>query len=279
MANEVQVSTSDQLKKWFSNESLIKQLGSQISIPVQSFTSSILSVVNNNKYLRNADPASIYGAAMIAASLNLQVNPSLGECAIIPYGRQAQFQIMTKGLLKFALNSKRLESLINEVVYEGQLVKKDKFRGVYEFDEDAKTSDKVIGYMAYLRTKDGYEKTLYMTVDEINAHAKKFSQTFRAGSGIWKDNYDAMALKTVLKQLLVKWCPKAVIPNVDTIQSYDQAVVKMNPDEGQNSIDDADVEFVDNSKTDVSSELAKAAELAIGFENEEEIKEEPKSKK
>ena len=108
MSNEVvQVSTTNQLKKWFSNESLIKQLGSQLSISPQAFTSSVLSVVNNNKYLRNADPASIYGATMVAASMNLQVNPSLGECAIIPYGKQAQFQVMRSGLVQLAMRTRR----------------------------------------------------------------------------------------------------------------------------------------------------------------------------
>ena len=235
MSNEVTVSTTSQLKKWFSNESLIRQLSSQLSISPQAFTSSVLSVVNNNSYLRNADPASIYGAAMVAASMNLQLNPSLGECAIIPYGKQAQFQVMTSGLVQLAMRSGVIKSLINEVVYEGQLVRKNKFKGIYEFDEDAKTSDKVIGYMAYMETVEGFEKTLYMTVDEVKAHAKKFSKTFQKGGGIWVENFDAMAKKTVLKQLLSKWSPKSVAP----ARQFDQAVVKINPDEGQTDIEDA----------------------------------------
>lgn len=262
MSNEVvQVSTTNQLKKWFSNESLIKQLGSQLSISPQAFTSSVLSVVNNNKYLRNADPASIYGATMVAASMNLQVNPSLGECAIIPYGKQAQFQVMRSGLVQLAMRSGVIKSLINEVVYEGQLVKKNKFKGVYEFDEDAKTSDKVIGYMSYMETVEGFEKTLYMTVDEVKEHAKKFSKTYQSGSGIWKENFDAMAMKTVLKKLLSKWAPKSVAP----ARQFDQAVVKINPDKGQTDIEDAEVVYVDNdnenenAKTAIAEAVEKAA--------------------
>lgn len=261
MSNEVvQVSTTNQLKKWFSNESLIKQLGSQLSISPQAFTSSVLSVVNNNKYLRNADPASIYGAAMVAASMNLQVNPSLGECAIIPYGKQAQFQVMRSGLVQLAMRSGVIKSLINEVVYEGQLVKKNKFKGVYEFDEDAKTSDKVIGYMSYMETVEGFEKTLYMTVDEVKEHAKKFSKTYQSGSGIWKENFDAMAMKTVLKKLLSKWAPKSVAP----ARQFDQAVVKINPDKGQNDIEDAEVVYVDNDNENENAKtaIAEAAEKA-----------------
>lgn len=261
MSNEVvQVSTTNQLKKWFSNESLIKQLGSQLSISPQAFTSSVLSVVNNNKYLRNADPASIYGATMVAASMNLQVNPSLGECAIIPYGKQAQFQVMRSGLVQLAMRSGVIKSLINEVVYEGQLVKKNKFKGVYEFDEDAKTSDKVIGYMSYMETVEGFEKTLYMTVDEVKEHAKKFSKTYQSGSGIWKENFDAMAMKTVLKKLLSKWAPKSVAP----ARQFDQAVVKINPDKGQTDIEDAEVVYVDNDNENENAKtaIAEAAEKA-----------------
>ena len=271
MSNEVvQVSTTNQLKKWFSNESLIKQLGSQLSISPQAFTSSVLSVVNNNKYLRNADPASIYGATMVAASMNLQVNPSLGECAIIPYGKQAQFQVMRSGLVQLAMRSGVIKSLINEVVYEGQLVKKNKFKGVYEFDEDAKTSDKVIGYMSYMETVEGFEKTLYMTVDEVKEHAKKFSKTYQSGSGIWKENFDAMAMKTVLKKLLSKWAPKSVAP----ARQFDQAVVKINPDKGQTDIEDAEVVYVDNdnenenAKTAIAEAAEKAANAAINTEPE-----------
>ena len=261
MSNEVvQVSTTNQLKKWFSNESLIKQLGSQLSISPQAFTSSVLSVVNNNKYLRNADPASIYGATMVAASMNLQVNPSLGECAIIPYGKQAQFQVMRSGLVQLAMRSGVIKSLINEVVYEGQLVKKNKFKGVYEFDEDAKTSDKVIGYMSYMETVEGFEKTLYMTVDEVKEHAKKFSKTYQSGSGIWKENFDAMAMKTVLKKLLSKWAPKSVAP----ARQFDHAVVKINLDKGQTDIEDAEVVYVDNDNENENAKtaIAEAAEKA-----------------
>ena len=140
------------------------------------------------------------------------------------------------------------------------LSKKNKFKGVYEFDEDAKTSEKIIGYMAYMETVEGFEKTLYMTVEEVKAHAKKFSQTYRAGSGIWKENFDAMAMKTVLKKLLSKWAPKSVAP----ARQFDQAVVKINPDKGQTDIEDAEVVYVDNDNENENAKtaIAEAAEKA-----------------
>ena len=165
-----------------------------------------------------------------------------------------------RGFVQLAMRSGVIKSLINEVVYEGQLVKRNKFKGVYEFDEDAKTSEKIIGYMAYMETVEGFEKTLYMTVEEVKAHAKKFSQTYRAGSGIWKENFDAMAKKTVLKQLLNKWSPKSVAP----ARQFDQAVVRINPDENQTSIEDAEVVYVDNDNENENAKtaIAEAAEKA-----------------
>jgi recombination protein RecT len=97
-------------------------------------------------------------------------------------------------------------------------------------------------------------------VDEVKAHAKKFSKTFQKGGGIWVENFDAMAKKTVLKQLLSKWSPKSVAP----ARQFDQAVVKINPDEGQTDIEDAEVVYVDNDggeteKAAIADAAAKAA--------------------
>ena len=104
----------------------------------------------------------------------------------------------------------QVKFVANEVVHEGELVKHNKFTGEYVFDEDAKKSDKVVGYMAYIRLNNGFEKTVYWTVEECKAHALRYSQTFKKGYGIWKDNFDAMALKTVLKHLIKKYAPKSV---------------------------------------------------------------------
>lgn len=100
--------------------------------------------------LQTADPQSILNSAVIAATLDLPINSNLGLSAIVPYYDSklrttvAQFQLMYKGLIELCLRSGQFSSLIDEVVYEGQLVKKNKFTGEYIFDEDSKTSDKVI---------------------------------------------------------------------------------------------------------------------------------------
>lgn len=223
------------------------------------FISSVMTVVNGNTDLSMAEPNTIYGSAMVAASLDLPVNPNLGYCAIIAYKDnknhtcKAQFQIMTKGYTELAMRSGQMASIINEVVYEGQLVKKNKFTGDYVFDEDAKKSDKIIGYMAYFRMLNGFEKTLYMTVDEVKAHANRFSMTYRKGFGVWKDNFDAMALKTVLKMLISKYAPKST--EMQQAIQYDGASVKV--DEETNEIQEAEIVYEDNTAPAPTAEEVK----------------------
>ena len=109
------------------------------------------------------------------------------------------------------MRSGEFQNIIDEVVYEGQLVKKNKFTGEYIFDEDAKTSDKPIGVMARFDLINGFSKTIFWTMEEIEAHAKKFSQAYRSGfTSPWKTDFEAMAKKTVLKSLLNKYAPKSL---------------------------------------------------------------------
>jgi recombination protein RecT len=139
-----------------------------------------------------------------------------------------------------ALRSGQIHALIAETVYEGQLVKKNKFTGDYVFDEDAKTSDKIIGFMAYIRLANGFEKYEYMTVEEIKAHAMRFSQTFKKGFGVWKEHFEEMAKKTVLKRLITKWAPKSI--EMQRMAMFDQSVVHGNVDK----FEEATPEYTDN---------------------------------
>lgn len=191
------------------------------------FITSISSVVNNNALLQKADVNSVVMGAAIAASMDLPLNPNLGYTALVPFNSKdgcfAQLQVMTKGWVELFLRSGQCQSIINEVVYEGQLVKKNRFTGEYVFDEDAKKSDKVIGVMAYFRLTNGYEKFEYMTIEEVKEHAQKFSQTYRKGAGIWKEHFLEMAKKSVLKRLITKWAPKSI--EMQQVALFDQSVV------------------------------------------------------
>ena len=220
-----------ELKTKLDAPSVKAKFESMLGKRAPQFITSISSVVQNNALLQKAEVNSIIMGAAVAASMDLPLNANLGYAALVPFNSKgggcfAQFQIMTKGWTELFIRTGQCQSLINEIVYEGQLVKKNKFTGEYVFDEDAKKSNKIIGYMAYFRLTNGYEKTEFMTVEEVKAHAQRFSQTFRRGAGIWKDSFDAMALKTVLKKLLTKWAPKSI--EIQKAALFDQAVVDGN---------------------------------------------------
>ena len=175
-----------------------------------------MNVVQNSALLQKADANSIILAAGQAAALDLPINPNLGFAAIIPFNDTksgkcvATFQIQRDGWVDLCLRTGQFVYLANEAVYEGELVYKNRFTGEYVFDEEKRKSDKVIGYMAAFKLTNGFQKTVYWTVDEIKAHALRYSQTYKKNFGLWKDNFDAMAKKTVLKHLLKKYAPKSI---------------------------------------------------------------------
>lgn len=250
MANEV--STTQQkpqtLQQLMNSGAVMKKLNDVLGSEKKaaSFISSVISVANGNSQLRNANPMTILGSAMVAATLDLPVVPTLGLAYIVPYKGQAQFQLGFKGLIELAERSGQFKNIIDEVVYEGQLVKKNRFTGEYVFDEDAKTSNKVVGYMARMDLINGFSKTIYWTKEEVEAHAKKFSQAFRSGyNSPWKTDFDAMARKTVLKALFAKYAPKSVA--IQQAIKFDQSVTKpADITDDDLTIDAFDVDYADN---------------------------------
>lgn len=250
------------------------------------FISSVISIANGSKELRKADPMTVVGAAMVAATLQLPVVPTIGLAYIVPYKGAAQFQIGYKGLIELAERSGQFKNIIDEVVYEGQLVRKNRFTGEYVFDEDGRKSDKVIGYMARFDLINGFSKTIFWTIAEVQAHANKFSQAYRSGYNCpWKSDFDAMARKTVLKALFSKYAPKSI--QMQNAIAFDQAAVKVNEDIASGAepinIDAFEVEYVDNpddapsdeqiaeAKTHTSEAQAKAAAAMAAATNPDEV--------
>ena len=248
----IQNSNLPQLKNMLNAPSVKAKFEEMLGKRAPQFLTSITSVVSNNALLQKADASSIVMGAAIAASMDLPLNPNLGYAALVPFNSKdgcfAQFQIMVKGWTDLFLRSGQCQSLINEVVYEGQLVSKNKFTGEYMFDESAKTSDKIIGVMAYFRLTNGFEKTEYMTIEEVKAHAQKFSQSYRRGAGIWKEHFEEMAKKTCLKRLLTKWAPKSLEMNM--LQTFDQSVVKGDI----HHLEEAEAQYPDNNNSTQDTE-------------------------
>lgn len=192
------------------------------------FISSIIAVTNNNKNLAKANPATVIGAAAQAAMLDLPINQSLGFAYIVPYGSEAQFQLGYKGYIQLAQRSGQYVDIGAKTVFEGELEYENRLLDKFKFGE--RTGDKVIGYIAYFRLVNGFEKMLFMTLDEMIAHAKKYSKNYKGGSDKWGlTDFDTMAEKTVLKRLLSKYGPLS-IESVQMSQALanDGGVVKMN---------------------------------------------------
>lgn len=223
-----------------------------------SFMSSVISVANGNPQLRNAEPMSIIGAAMVAATMQLQVIPTLGQCYIIPYGKKAQFQVGYLGLLQLCQRSGQFKKILAAPVHEGEYVSGDEFDEEYVFDKKQKKSDKVIGYMAKFELLNGFTKVAYWDIDKVKAHATKFSQAFRAGfNSPWKSDFDAMAQKTVLKSIL-KFAPKSI--EMQNAVTFDQSVINTNTSDVQDlDIDAFAPEYVDNIESEKKENIAAMA--------------------
>lgn len=229
------------------------------------FMSALLNLYNANTQLQNCDAMSILGAAGLAATLNLSITPSLGHAYVVPFKGKAQFQIGVKGLVQLAHRTGRYATLHAGKVYEGELKGFNPLTGEPERGE--KVSDEVVGYVAYMRLVNGFEKTLYMTIDELKAHAEKYSQSYaydvRNGkkSSPWSTDFDAMASKTVLKRLLNKWGILSA-ELVEAIQG-DQSVVDKNTfkyvDNG-GDVQQRDAIFVDDDGLTIDSETGEVIE-------------------
>src|SRR5574343_1411500 len=197
------------VKNIFAKDEVKQKMSEILGNRSTQFITSVLQIVSNNDQLKNAEPLSVYNVAMVAATLDLPLNNNLGFAYIVPYGNKAQFQMGYKGFIQLAQRSGQFKTISATPIYEGQIISENPLKG-YVFDFTTKSSEKIIGYAAYFELLNGFEKTIYKSISEIEKHAKKYSQTYRNGFGIWKDDFNSMALKTVLKEILSKYAPLSI---------------------------------------------------------------------
>lgn len=239
-AQEVQLEKQRNITGILRSVNVQKKFEEVLGKRASGFIGSLLSVVTNNKLLLDASPQTIMTAAMQAATLDLPINPNLGLAYIVPYKGEAQFQLGWKGFVQLAERTGQYKTINASVVYEGQIEDIDFITG--DLVRGQRTGDTIIGYVAYIEMINGFRKTFYMTKEEVTAHAKKYSQSFQKGYGPWKDNFDAMALKTVLKLLISKYGIMSIdmqSSNLTKAMEADQAVIHddgsmIHVDNGQN---------------------------------------------
>ena len=227
------------IKKYIENENVKSRIEDLLKDRAPQFIVSLTAMVNNSEKLAECEPNSLMTAALTAAALNLPINQNLGFAYIIPYKDNkagvtyAQFQMGYKGFIQLSMRSGQFQTLNVTDVREGELKGINRLSGELDLEWiDDRDKLPVIGYVAYFKLINGFEKSLYMTDADLKAHGVRFSSSMKKGFGLWKDNFDSMAKKTVIKLLLSKFGPMST--DMAKAHEIDQAVIT---DEGKKYID------------------------------------------
>lgn len=257
-----------QVKEMLEKDNIKKRFNAVLGQKAPQFMASIVNVVSASAQLKKCDANSIMGAAFIAATYDLPIDSNLGFAAIVPYNNskwnpvtkewekhmEAQFQIMYKGFIQLAIRSGYYKRMNYAVVYEDELKSYNPITGEIEFVDDfsqctmrAKgVEETVAGYYARFELVTGYVQELFMSRQAVENHARKYSKSYRNDieegkkKSNWSTDFEAMALKTVIKLLLSKWG----ILSVD-MQRAIQDDQKTYDDQGEGSYGDNEPDLIE----------------------------------
>lgn len=210
------------IAKLVNDDAFRKKAEKTLGEGTPQFMSSVLTLANSDPKIRDLDPIKLYNTCLMAAALKLPFNSNLGQAYIIPYKGEPQLQIGWKGFVQLAQRSGQFKTIGVNTVYENEIGGIDSMTGEILFDFKMKKEGNVVGYMAYFRLLNGFEKSYYMTNEELRKHAGLYSQTFKKNFGVWIDNFDAMAQKTVIKLLLNKFAPLSINSDLAKAIELDQ---------------------------------------------------------
>jgi recombination protein RecT len=177
---------------------------------VGAYVSSVLITVKESKKLQECHPETIYTSALHAATLRLSTDPATGEGWLVPYKGKCTFQPGYKGYYKMAVRTGKYRYINVTSIYEGQAVEEDQMTGFHSIT-GTPTSNKRIGWFGSFELNPergftkGFGKTFYMTLEEIHAHAEKYSPSYNFADSPWKKETAKMEKKTVMKLLLKNW--------------------------------------------------------------------------
>jgi len=194
----------DQFKITLRSDSVRERFQAILDERAEVFMSSLLSVVAGNDALQNCDTGSILTSAAKAAILNLPIEPSLGFAYIVPFKNDATFILGYKGYIQLAIRTSAYDAINATEIYEGEQIVENRLTGEITLN-GKRAGDEVIGYAAYFRLNNGFEKFKYMTIDDVHAHAKKYSKSYGNQRSAWTTNFNDMGKKTVIRQLLSKY--------------------------------------------------------------------------
>lgn len=256
------------LKGYLNNDTVKKRFQESLGDKTKSnaFISSVLTTVTNSNYLQKATPESIMNSALIAASLDLPIDQNLGFAAIVPYGKEAQFQIMYRGFIQLAIRTGQYKKMHVTEVYADEIDYYNPITGELDFKHhsvyamrDGQKEEDVCGFYASFVLNSGFEKSIYIPRSIMLAHAKKYSKMYQSDlnykkkSSKWSTDFVAMGKKTAIKQLLSKWgilstdMQKAVTSDQKVYGDNQEGAYADNP---ENSTEEPSV-VIDAEATDV----------------------------
>ena len=223
------------------------------------FVTAIVSAVNANPALQECTNPSILSAALLGHSLKLSPSPQLGQYYMVPFndknkGKVAQFQIGYKGYIQLALRSGQYKKLNVLAIKEGELIRFDPLNEEIEVNlienEVAREKAPTIGYYAMFEYTNGFRKAMYWSREKMESHAEKYSQGYKAKKGFtfWEKDFDAMAYKTMLRQLISKWGVMSI--EMQSALDSDMAVIN----------EDGTKTYVENDDDIVAESEAKVVE-------------------
>ena len=211
------------------------------------FVTAITSAVATNPQLVDCDPATILSAGLLGETLQLSPSPQLGQYYLVPFqdrklGRKvAQFQLGYKGYIQLAIRSGQYKKLNAMAIKEGELIRYDPLNEEIEVqlieDETAREAAPTIGYYAMFEYLNGFRKVIYWSKEKMQNHALEYSQGYRAHKGytFWEKDFDSMAIKTMLRQLISKWG----IMSIEFQKAYEADMGVLRPGTDK-------IEYVDN---------------------------------
>lgn len=227
---ETQIKKSEQLslKDFLKQDHVIKEFAKLVQDPT-NFIMSAITTIQQNNFPADIDRNSVLFGLMNAAILKLPLNNNFGLAYLIPYrdnkkGKTyAQFQIGAKGFIALAIRSGLVINFSTTEVYDGQLLEFNPLTGS-KFDFSKKQSNKIIGFACYLELKNGFKRTEFMTYEQMMAHAKRYSESFKHNQGAWVTNFIEMGRKTIGKLTLKKYMP-FLTDEIGRALQTDQAVI------------------------------------------------------
>jgi len=268
-----QLTPVQRLKNALNAESVQEQFRNALADSAPLFIASLIDVYGSDRTLQECEPGAVIMEALKAATLRLPINKNLGFAYIVPYRNKGkaepQMQIGYKGLIQLAMRTGEYRYLNADVVYEGELKSYDKLTGHLDLSGERK-GDKVVGYFAYLQLLNGFSKAVYWTKDQVIEHAKRFSKSYSSQFSPWQTDFDAMALKTVLRNLITKWG----IMSVEMVQAVDRDIEadaqrEINEFANSEELDIVDAEFEEQPEgPDDSGKSAEGEPTQRSFEPE-----------